>query len=130
LPSFVVALFLVAHGLLHASFVSPAPSASAGGPQWPFDLTRSWLLGPIGLDATWMRVVGIALLVTLLAGYLVAALAALGVLSASAFVPGVVLGSAASMGMLAVFFHPWLAFGVLIDAVLIWAVTVNGWRPV
>jgi hypothetical protein len=129
LPSFVIALLLAAHGLLHASFVSPAPPATAGGPQWPFDLAHSRLLSPAGLGASATRAIGIALLAVVLAGYLAAALSVVGILPGSLFVPAVVAGSVASAAMLVVFFHRWLVFGLLIDAVLLWAVLVTGWLP-
>jgi hypothetical protein len=129
LPSLVIALFLVAHGLIHASFLSPAPPQKPGGPAWPFDLSHSWLLTPLGLDASVTRVIGIALIVVVVAAYVVAALAVVGVLPADLFVPGIVVGSVASTVLLAVFFHPWLVLGLVIDAVLLWAVLLNGWRP-
>jgi hypothetical protein len=40
-----------------------------------------------------------------------------------------VVGAGASLAMLVLFFHPWLALGLAIDAVLLWAVLANGWRP-
>jgi hypothetical protein len=129
LPSIVVALLLAAHGLVHASFVSPAPPATPGGPQWPFDITHSRLLGPIGLSASAIRSVGIALLAVVLAGYLAAALSVVGILPGSLFVPAVVAGSVASGAMLVVFFHRWLVLGLVIDAVLLWAVLASGWLP-
>jgi hypothetical protein len=33
------------------------------------------------------------------------------------------------MGLLIVFFHPWLAVGVAIDLVLIWAGLIADWTP-
>ncbi len=129
MPSIVVALVLVAHGLIHASFVSPAPPSKPGAPQWPFDLAHSWALSPLGLDASVTRTVGITLLVAVLVGYVAAALAVLGILPGSLFVAGIVVGSVASIVMLALFFHPWLVFGFAIDAVLLWAVLAGGWLP-
>jgi hypothetical protein len=128
LPSLLAALFLAAHGLVHASFISPRPPDRPGAPQWPFDVGRSWLLTPLGLRVPVTRGIGIVLLVVVVGGYLAAALATLGVLPAL-FVPGVVAGSVASIVMLALFFHPWLVAGFAIDAVLLWAVMINGWVP-
>lgn len=129
MPTVIAAGFLVAHGLVHAGFVSPRPPATAGGPQWPFDLATSWLLGPIGLGESAMRLIGIALLAVIVLGYVAAALATLGVTPSSLFVPGVVAASVASIAMLVVLFHPWLILGLAIDAVLLWATLANGWRP-
>ena len=36
--------FLVVHALIHASFLTPAPPRTAGGPEWPFEMSRSWLV--------------------------------------------------------------------------------------
>jgi hypothetical protein len=40
--------FAVAHGLIHASFLSPQPRTEPGAPAWPFHLDRSWLLSRLG----------------------------------------------------------------------------------
>ena len=127
--TWLFALFLAAHALIHASFVSPRPPATAGGPEWPFELARSWLLSPLGLDANATRIVGVVLILVTLAGFAVAALSTLGILGGDLFAPGVVAGSIASIALLAAFFHPWLVLGVGIDAVLLWAVLVARWSP-
>jgi hypothetical protein len=129
LPAAFAALFLAAHGLVHASFLSPAPPAKPGSPQWPFDLAHSWLLGPLGLDGAVSRVVGIVLLVVTVAAYAIAALAVIGVTPPAWFAPSVVAGSIVSLAMLALFFHPWLTLGLVIDVVLLWAVLANHWAP-
>ena len=125
----LLALFLLAHGLIHASFVSPRPPAPAGGPEWPFELTRSWALSPLGLDGDAGRVLGFVLLAITLVALLVAAASVVGLLGQAAFVPGVVAGSIASLALLVLFFHPWLTLGVAIDLVLLWAVLVARWSP-
>jgi hypothetical protein len=129
LPALVVALFLVAHGLIHASFLSPAPPAKPGGPQWPFVLTRSRLLTPLGVGPGALLVLGGVLIAVTIAGYLVAALAVIGIAPAAWFAGAVIVASVASAVLLVVFFHPWLVLGLLIDAVLLWAVLLNGWTP-
>lgn len=129
MPSLLVIAFLVAHGLIHASFLQPAPTPKSGAPIWPFDLTHSWLLSPAGVDAPMTRLIGIALLVIVIAGYAAAALAVAGIGSASLFVPGILAGSAASLLMLALFFDLWFLLGSAIDVALIGAVVMAGWRP-
>ena len=128
-PSIIAALLLVGHGLVHASFVSPAPALTSGGPAWPFDLGRSWLLGPLGLAPEVTRALGIALLLPVVAGYLVAALTIVGLAPGAWFAPAVVGATVASAIMLALFFHPWLVAGLVIDAVLLWATLARGWTP-
>ncbi|HEU0242647.1 MAG TPA: hypothetical protein VFQ75_02000 [Candidatus Limnocylindrales bacterium] len=128
MPSFIVALFLVAHGLVHASFARTPSDVTAGTSQWPFDLSRSWVLSPLGLGSRGCRAIGLGLLAVVIVGYVAAAVGALGIASAL-FVPGVVAGSIASIAMLVLFFHRWLVLGLAIDAALLWAVLANGWRP-
>jgi hypothetical protein len=127
--TWLFALFLVAHALIHASFVAPQPPATAGGPQWPFDLAHSWILSPLGIDGDATRLLGVALIVVTIAGFGLAALAAVGILGDGTFVPGIAVGSVASLALLAVFFSPWFVVGVGIDAVLLWAVLAARWSP-
>jgi len=125
----IVALFLLAHAGIHASFISPRPAQTAGGPAWPFDLTHSWLLAPLGLGPDIARVLGLALLAVAVAGFALAALAALGPVPAGLWMPAILVGAVGSIGLLGVFFHPWLALGIVIDLVLVWAVSIARWQP-
>ncbi len=124
-----LAALIAGHGLIHLGFVSPRPGPSPGAPPWPFDIERSWLLGAVGIDAGVARTVAWLLVATLVAGYIVAALAAIPVLPAALFAPAAVVGSIASLLVLLVFFHPWLVIGIAIDAILLWAVMVGHWAP-
>lgn len=130
LPRLVLAAFLVAHGLIHVSFLTRAPAPTAGGPAWPFVLDRSWILTPLELGADTTRVLGIALVALTVAGFALAAMVALGLLPASLWVPAIVIGAIASIAVLVIFFHPWLTLGLAIDVVLLWAVLVQSWTPV
>jgi hypothetical protein len=127
--TWLAALFLLAHALIHASYLSPRPPATAGGPAWPFELTRSWILSPLGLDGDPGRLLGIALIAVTLVAFAVAALAVIGIAGQGLFVPAVVAGSIASIALLALFFHPWLVLGIAIDVALLWAVLVARWTP-
>ena len=71
----------------------------------------------------------LALVAATVAGYALAALAALGVLPTAIWPAAVAIGSVASLGLLAASFHPWLAVGVVIDLALLWSSLVVGWRP-
>ena len=124
-----LAALIAGHGLIHLGFVSPRPAPSPGAPPWPFDAERSWLLGAVGIDAGVARAVAWVLVATLVAGYVVAALATLPILPAALFPPAAVIASIASLVLLLVFFHPWLVIGIAIDAVLLWAVVVGHWAP-
>ena len=127
--SWLPAILLLAHGLIHASFISPRPPATAGGPEWPFELSRSWLLSPLGLDGEASRAVGLLLLVVTVVAFSVAAASAAGIWAQPLFVPAVGAGATASLALLVLFFHPWLVLGIAIDAVLLWAAFVARWTP-
>ena len=134
MPPVLFSAFLVAHALIHLSFLRPRPKAAAGGPAWPFDLHRSWILTPLRVAPGRLHSLGMVLVVLILAGASLAAVTALGIGSASLFVPGIVLLAPASAGMLLLlllllFFHPWLTLGIVIDAALLWAALVAGGRP-
>ena len=92
--------FLLAHAAVHAGFISARPPTTGSGPPWPFELSRSWLLTPLGFDAGASRFVGIALFAATLAGYVLAAVGAAGVLGGVTWLPGVIAGSASSVGLI------------------------------
>jgi hypothetical protein len=61
---------------------------------------------------------------------LLAGLATAGWVVPQAWWPGLtVAAAAASLATLLLFFHPWLAIGIAIDLVLLWAVIGAGWEP-
>ena len=66
LGAWLLAGLLFAHGWVHLMFVFPRPqpvAVGAGGPDWPFDLRRSWLIATAGLDPGAVRAFGKALMV-------------------------------------------------------------------
>lgn len=121
------ALFLAAHGLLHASYLSPAPR-TAGGPDWPFELSASWLVTRLGLPRAPVRALGVALVATTVVVFGAAALATIGWGVPHAWWSFLVVGGAAvSLVTLALYFHPWLVVGLAIDVALLVAV-IGGWE--
>jgi hypothetical protein len=125
----LVGVFLLAHAGIHVSFISPRPAQTTGGPAWPFDLAHSWLLTPLGLGPDVTRVLGLALLAVTVGSFALAALAAIGPAPAGMWMPAIVVGAIGSIGLLGVFFHPWLVLGIVIDLVLVWAVSIARWQP-
>ena len=125
----LLAGFLLAHGLIHASFLAPRPLATAGGSTWPFELKRSWLLSRLGVEPELLRVLGLTFVAATAGGFALAAIAALGFAPAGVFAAAVALGSMSSFALLVVFFQPWLVLGLVIDLVLLWAVLVANWAP-
>ncbi len=65
----LIAAFLAGHALIHASYLTPAPAQTAGGPEWPFTMSRSWLV--TGLHHPWI-VLGLVIDAALLWSVLVA----------------------------------------------------------
>jgi hypothetical protein len=121
--------FLLAHAAIHVAFLAPAPPATANGPTWPFTTTDSWLLGRLGIAPEAAHLVAMALVVTTIAGFALAALSAVGLLPVSLWLPAIAIGAASSIGLLIAFFHPWLVLGIGIDLVLLWASVVVDWTP-
>ena len=130
----LLAAFLVAHGLIHVLFLLPQPSttaATAGGVEYPFDMARSWLVNAGTLDPGVVRLLGLVLIAVVVTGFVMAGLATVGALVPSDWWAGLMLGSAgASILLLAMCFSPSLSLGLLIDAVLIWLVVASAWAPV
>lgn len=117
-------LFLVAHGLIHASYLAPAPSDA--GSSWPFNLDRPVLLGALGQPA--LQVVGVGLALIALVGLVAGGVGWLGLSGANGWwAPVAIAGSVASLLLLALFFHPWIVLGIAIDLILIWALGVARW---
>jgi hypothetical protein len=125
----LIAGLLLAHGLIHAGYLAPRPTATAGGPAWPFELGHSWLLGQLGAGSEVTRLVGVALVAATLAGFTLAALAAVGIGPVALWSGALTLGALASLGALVLFFHPWLVLGVAIDVFVLWAALVARWAP-
>ena len=125
----LIAVFLLAHAAVHGSFMAPRPPATAGGPTWPFELGKSWVLGPLGLDSEVTRMVGMALIALTIGAFALAALVAVGFVPAGLWPPTVTVGAIASIALLGLYFSPWFVVGVGIDLVLLWAVLVASWAP-
>jgi hypothetical protein len=125
----LIIAFMIAHGAIHTGFVSARPPATAGGPEWPFDLGHSWALSSIGVAPETLRLLGLALFAVALGGFALAALATLGILPGGSWEAAVAVGSAASLVLLVLFFHPWLAVGVVLDVGLLWVAFASGWTP-
>ncbi len=131
LGRWLLAALLVAHGWVHVMFVFPRPTPSAGGSDWPFDLTRSWLVTGTGLDVGVLRTIGIALMAIVVVGFVIAALSIVGLLFPAGWWGGLlVVSAAASFLMLGLFFSPQLALGLAIDLALLWLVFGSGWSPI
>lgn len=118
--SLLFALFLVVHGSIPIGYIC--------GPAWPFAAADPWAVTLLGASPDGVRAVGIGLVLLSFFGYLLAAVAATGV--ARALLPLlIVVASVASAAVLIMFATVWTLPGLAIDAVLLWATLVRGWRP-
>lgn len=131
--NWLLAAFLVGHGWVHAMYLMPRPepkAATAGGPDWAFELNRSWLLSAIGLGASTLRPLGATLVGVTLIGYLLAALASIPLLvPVGAWAALVVVATVASTLLMALFFSPMLLIGFGINVVLLSIVLMRVWVP-
>ena len=107
--SLLLALFLVVHASIHIGYVC--------GPAWPFVATDPWLVTVLGANPDTVRAVGIGLVLVTFAAFLLAAVAATGLVR-SLWRPLVVIASGASAIVLLLFVTPWTLPGLAIDGLL------------
>lgn len=107
----LIGLFLIGHGLIHASWLVPSPTDD---PRWAFDLDHSWLLSGIGLSRRVVKGIGTVLASLAAIGFVVTGI---GVAFDVGWWPAVAVASAGiSVVQLVCFYHLWLSLGMLIDA--------------
>ena len=128
----VIALFLIAHGLVHAGLAAAPdpndPDKKAGA--FFTSAKRSWLLPKLGLSATTIQWIGIGLVSLATLGFVLAGLGIFGV-------PGLdtiwhviaIISAAISLLLLILFWHRWLVVGVLIDLVILAELLWIKWLP-
>ncbi|MBK5109072.1 MAG: hypothetical protein JJE12_13120 [Anaerolineales bacterium] len=129
----IIALFLIAHGLVHAGLAAaPNPSDPDAKPGAFFTSPdRSWLFHQLGLDASVVQWIGITLVVLSTLGFVLAGLGVFGV-------PGLdeiwrtiaVVSTIISLVLLVLFWHPWIIVGVLIDIGVLVSLLWTNWPSV
>ena len=130
LGKWLLAGFLVAHGLIHLLFLAPTPAASGSGTAWPFDLGQSWLVGNAWLDVGLVRVIGAVLVIAVAGAFVLSGLATAGIVVPSDWWRPLVAASAlVSVVTLVLFFDPQLVLGLAIDGVLLGVVVTAVWTP-
>src|SRR5919198_4759281 len=102
----LLALLLIAHGLVHASLnaVPYGPATPFWPSFWRPETGHSWLLQGLGLGAEPNRIIGGLLLVLATVGFMLAGLALAGWLVPHAWWPALGLGSAAASLLLFLLF--------------------------
>lgn len=125
----LLAGFIVAHGLIHVLFLVPSP-ATEGGPEWPFEIAKAWPVTSAGLDVNLVRSVVVVLVVVLIAAFVLAALSTVGIIVPTEWwQASVAVGAIVSIVVLVVLFNPQLIIGLVVDAVLLWVVFGRVWTP-
>jgi hypothetical protein len=132
LGTWLLAAFLVGHGLVHIAFATPVPAtpAPAGGMEYPFDVNEAWLVTSRIADVSIVRVLVWALVAVTVIGYLLAALSTVGIVVPTTLWPAlVVAATAASAALMIIGLTPALALGIAIDIVLFAVVFTSAWSP-
>jgi hypothetical protein len=130
---FIIAV-LLAHGLVHAS-LSWVPLPAANGPHTPFWPTwwrdavdPTWPVNRLGVAAPVARTLGWILWLATLLGFAAAGLGLLGLPGLKAIWQSTAAVSAViSLLMLALYWHPWLVIGVLLDLAVLGALVWPRW---
>jgi hypothetical protein len=127
----LLAAFLIGHGLVHIMFLTPQPKDAADkGVDYPFDLTTAWPVTLLHLEVGVVRLVAIALIVLVVGVSVPAGLATVGLVVPAGWWAGLVVSAAAASALLLTAgFHKGLALGFAIDAALLWLAVGGAWAP-
>ena len=128
-----LAIFLIAHGLVHAGLAAaPNPVDQDAKPGAFFTSPgRSWLLPRSGLNPAAVQWIGIILVALATLGFVLAGLGVFGVSGLTTIWRTVaVFSSCVSLLLLVLFWHLWLVVGVLIDIGILVALLWANWPSV
>jgi|GEM_PF-2446676 hypothetical protein len=119
----LAALFLLAHGFVHAAvWAAPGPREA----QAPFDPRHSWLLAAVHVAADPARTTALGLAWAATGLYALAAL--LLVAGAGVWAPAAAAAALVAALLKVTFFNTWLTLGVLLDVAVLTAVAA-AWPP-
>jgi hypothetical protein len=132
LGTWLLAAFLLGHGLVHIMFAAPPPTAAdSPAAEFAFDPTRSWLVANNVLGVGTVRVIVVALVVAVVIGYGLTAMATVGILVPAAWWSALlIVSTVGSLALIVIGRSPTLVLGVAIDVVLLWVVFAMAWSPV
>ena len=130
LGTWLLAAFLLGHGLVHVMFAVPAPAGAEASAEYPFDPARSWLVTSNLLGIGTLKIIVVALVAAVVMGYALTALATVGILVPADWWPGLLIASTiGSLVLMVIGLAPNLLLGVAIDVVLLWAAFASAWSP-
>lgn len=122
----LIALILVTHGLIHFSLTTvPTPEPGAlRTPFWPSwwrtDIDSHWLASQMGLPATLVRTFGWLLWIAVVIGFTLGGLGLVGAPGLNTIWQALlIVGSIASLILLAFYWHPWLIMGAVINLLVV-----------
>lgn len=125
----IIALFFIAHGFIHASLSwVPVPKPDAlRTPYFPgwskADTDAKWPISNLGVPANVVRTAGWLLWLVVTVAFILAALGLFGVPGLSIlWIPLAVGGSILSIVLIALYWHPWLPIGILLDLAILAAI--------
>ena len=127
-----LAIFLIAHGLVHAGLAAaPNPYDTDAKPGAFFTSPeRSWLLLRLGLRPAAVQWIGIILVALATLGFVLAGFGVFGVSGLTTIWRTVaVFSSCVSLLLLVLFWHPWLIVGILIDVGILITLLWTKWPP-
>lgn len=124
-----IALFLIAHGLIHMSLSNvPVPQPGAmHTPFWPSwwraEIDKTWPISRLGLPDGFVRTLGWVLWLVVTVGFAIAGLGLLGLPVVNAIWPAAAVGSSViSILLLALYWHPWFVMGPTLDLLILAAI--------
>jgi len=128
----LIAIFLIAHGLVHMS-LSNVPLPEPGGlhtPFWPSwwrqNVDPTWPAARLGLSADLVRTLGWVLWLLVMACFVIAGLGVLGFpLLNQVWQPVAVGASVLSLVLLGLYWHPWFVAGPVLDAAILIAIRAS-----
>lgn len=124
---YLLAMVLLAHGLVHGLWFVPAPKDS-GEKEWPFTLATSPVLTPMGVPGAVLGPLGTVLVVIVMMAFTLSSLGAFGIPGlVSAWDPITLFASVASIVVTILFWNPQFPTSLAIDAVLILTILGNWW---
>jgi hypothetical protein len=132
LGTWLLAAFLLGHGLVHIMFAAPPPAdPNSPAADFAFDLGRSWLVTSGLLSAPAVRAIVLVVVTATVVGYALTAMATVGLLVPAGWWSPLLLGSTiASLALMFIGLSATLVLGIAIDIVLLWAVLATVWSPV
>ena len=122
-----IGLFLIAHGLIHGSYLLTQPVRKPGAPAWPFQIDRSWLFSGMGVGSSAVRTLGRRLAQLTVVGFVIAGCGLL--LGQGWWRAAALLGAASSLLLMGLYYHSWLLLGMAISGALLIALIWLNWPP-